>query len=108
MATPVSPSWARKDTPPATSVEMWVSRHANDLTKERGRALRLISGYTPPPTFIIDSGGGYQGFWLLRDEVPIDGSEEQAPSWSRITSRSRSSFKPTHATTSTALCGFRE
>src|SRR3954471_4543749 len=31
MTTPVSPSWARKDTPPATSVGMWVSRHANDL-----------------------------------------------------------------------------
>src|SRR3982750_3329459 len=29
MTTPVPPSWARKDTPPATSVGMWVSRHAN-------------------------------------------------------------------------------
>lgn len=45
-------------------------RVAEDLAKERERALRLLREYKPTPTVIIDSGGGYQGFWLL--DAPVD------------------------------------
>lgn len=45
-------------------------RPGEPLDSERERALRLLREYSPPPTVIIDSGGGYQGFWLL--DQPVD------------------------------------
>lgn len=53
-------------------------RAGEELEGERERALRLLREFRPAPTVIIDSGGGFQGFWLL-DEVQVtDGSEERA------------------------------
>lgn len=51
-------------------------RAGEDLTSERERALKLLRqppGDLPPPTCIVFSGGGYQGFWKLAEPVPIDG-----------------------------------
>jgi hypothetical protein len=48
------------------------------LDKERERALRVIRSFSPPPTVIVDSGGGYQGFWRLAEEQPINGDEARA------------------------------
>ncbi|MBM0207411.1 hypothetical protein JNW90_33865 [Micromonospora sp. STR1s_5] len=53
-------------------------RKGEDLEKERERAQRLISSYSPPPSFLIDSGGGFQGFWLLDQEYEIQGNEDKA------------------------------
>jgi len=56
-------------------------RAGEDLAQERERALRLLREPpqgVPPPTVIIFSGGGYQGFWKLREPFPIDGSLERA------------------------------
>ena len=53
-------------------------RKGEDLQKERERAERLITNYDPRPTFLIDSGGGFQGFWELADEQPTNGSEVTA------------------------------
>ena len=48
-----------------------------DLDQERERALDLLTGKLPKgmpkPTVIIFSGGGYQGFWKLKDPVIFDG-----------------------------------
>lgn len=57
-------------------------RAGEDLAKERDRALRLLreplDPIPGPPTVIVDSGGGYQGFWRLRDslELPDPGDVE--------------------------------
>lgn len=48
------------------------------LGQERERALRVIRAYSPPPTVIVDSGGGYQGFWRLAEEQPVNGDEARA------------------------------
>ncbi len=52
-------------------------RAGEDLDQERERALALLQGRlpkgVPPPTCIIFSGGGYQGFWRLEEPIPIDG-----------------------------------
>lgn len=55
-------------------------RAGEDHNEERDRALRLLREYKLRPTVIIDSGGGFQGFWKLnRDpKLEIDGSVEHA------------------------------
>lgn len=53
-------------------------RPGEELEAERERALKLLREFEPKPTVIIDSGGGFQGFWLLDQEHRTDGSEEKA------------------------------
>jgi P4 family phage/plasmid primase-like protien len=48
-------------------------RVGEDAEAERERAFRLLRAYEPPPTVIVDSGGGAQGFWLLEAEVDHPG-----------------------------------
>lgn len=49
-------------------------REGEDVEAERERAFKLLRAYDPPPTVIIDSGGGAQGFWRLGEAVPTGGS----------------------------------
>lgn len=53
-------------------------RVGEDLKAELERGLRLLREYKPAPSFIVCSGGGVQGFWLLAEEQPTGGSEERA------------------------------
>lgn len=53
-------------------------RAGEDIKQERERALRLLQNFRPEPTVIIDSGGGYQGFWRIEEPVPINGQLPQA------------------------------
>lgn len=51
------------------------------LAEERARIERLFTDAglpkgVPPPTILIDSGGGLQGFWRLEEPVRIDGEPE--------------------------------
>lgn len=36
-----------------------------DNAEEKPELLKRLTGFTPPPTCVIDSGGGYQAFWKL-------------------------------------------
>ena len=47
-----------------------------DPVTERARAWSLLR--VLEPTAIIDSGGGLQAFWLLKEEVAVGGSAELA------------------------------
>jgi len=54
-------------------------RNGEDLQAEQERALELLQNPPegiPPPTVIVFSGGGYQGFWKLSSPLPIDGAEQ--------------------------------
>lgn len=57
-------------------------REGEDLGEERERIARLfgerLPDGVPEPTFVIDSGGGYQGFWKLCEPIVIDGDAEKA------------------------------
>ena len=57
-------------------------RIGEDPNEERTRILGLLSSNlpegVPPPTFIVDSGGGYWGFWRLKEPLALDGSEAAA------------------------------
>lgn len=52
-------------------------RAGEDLEQERVRAIRLLREFSPHPSFIIDSGGGFQAFWLLDEEQPVNGSDKR-------------------------------
>jgi len=55
-------------------------RAGEDHESERQRALSLLTsppGGVPAPTVIIDSGGGYQGFWALSEPFEIGGLPER-------------------------------
>lgn len=53
-------------------------RPGEELASERERALRVLRAYSPSPTVIVDSGGGFQGFWRLAEEAPVNGDEAAA------------------------------
>lgn len=52
------------------------------IESERQRCLGLLTTKlpigVPEPTFIVDSGGGYWGFWRLETPIPIDGDLDKA------------------------------
>lgn len=58
------------------------ARVGEDLEEEKVRILGRLTAKLPPglppPTVIVFSGGGYQGFWRLSDPIPIDGKLELA------------------------------
>lgn len=39
---------------------------------QRAAILDRLRQFRPAPSFIIDSGGGYQAFWILREEFAVD------------------------------------
>lgn len=47
-------------------------RPGEDFAAERERALQALMRHDPRPTVIIDSGGGYQGFWRLISSSRLD------------------------------------
>lgn len=53
-------------------------RPGEDFDTERVRAERVLRAYRPEPTVIIDSGGGFQGFWMPDEERPVGGSADLA------------------------------
>lgn len=56
-------------------------RAGEDIAQEQARILALLRdppGGLPPPTGVVYSGGGYQGYWLLDAPLPVDGVEAVA------------------------------
>ena len=48
-------------------------REGLDREEERARILKRLKSFTPHPTYIIDSGNGYQAFWRLEEPIPNEG-----------------------------------
>lgn len=60
-----------------------------DWQAERQRILALLTDNlpegVPPPSVIVDSGGGYQAFWMLRQPVEVGGDVAKAAAVERHT-----------------------
>lgn len=53
-------------------------RPNEDYTEGRARILGKIKSFTPKPSFIIDSGNGYQPVFLLKEPIELNGTIEMA------------------------------
>lgn len=53
-------------------------RVGEDFEAERERILNQLQTFKPHPSIIIDSGGGYQAFFLLDEAIILDGTEATA------------------------------
>jgi hypothetical protein len=66
-------------------------RAGEDLEEERKRCLALFNEKlpkgVPPPTCVVFSGGGYQGFWKLETPIPINGDLALAEDTKRYNQR---------------------
>jgi hypothetical protein len=49
-------------------------KKGEDPAEARADALKKLQRFTPPPSLIIDSGGGLQGFWRLDEALYIGGN----------------------------------
>lgn len=49
-----------------------------DWAAERARILTALEAFSPRPTVVIDSGGGYQGFWRLKEPIDLPEGDEGA------------------------------
>lgn len=54
---------------------LWADVDAKNFTSGKQEALKRISEFPIEPTFIVDSGNGYHGYWIL--EEPIIGRTEE-------------------------------
>lgn len=56
-------------------------RAGESIEDERRRALEMLTTRlpkgVPKPTCVVFSGGGYQGFWRLREPAPINGESDR-------------------------------
>ncbi|WP_166486148.1 DUF5906 domain-containing protein [Jannaschia sp. CCS1] len=74
---PVGKKPKKADMAAATGLHVDVDpRPGEDIDRERARAEKVLRGYGPQPTVIIDSGGGFQGFWKFDEELHLTGEPE--------------------------------
>ncbi len=54
-----------------------------DFDEERARIMARIEAFEPRPSVVIDSGGGYQAFWLLREPAPVEDGGAEVEGYNR-------------------------
>jgi len=50
---------------------LWVDIDCDGDAHERDQTLTRLSTFDPAPSFILDSGGGWHGYWLLDEPFPL-------------------------------------
>lgn len=82
------PGWAldkraeKKDIRTVRALHLDVDPRPGESPEDcKARVLPLLARHEPPPSVVIDSGGGLQAFWMLDEPVTLDGTEE---AWTKV------------------------
>lgn len=85
---PNQPGWAldkraeKKDIRTVRTLHVDIDPRIDESTEDcKERAAKALKAYDPPPSVVIDSGNGLQAFWLLEEEIQLDGTPEQ---WEKL------------------------
>jgi hypothetical protein len=56
---------------------LWVDIDCDGDTGQRDQNLRALQGFDPSPSFILDSGGGWHGYWLLDNPLQLQSNTDR-------------------------------
>jgi len=56
---------------------LWVDIDCDGDAYERDQNLTRLSTFDPAPSFILDSGGGWHGYWLLDEPFPLQSDADR-------------------------------
>ena len=62
-----------------TTLQVDLDPPVKGIRAHRKQLLRGLRAFSPAPSLIVDSGGGYQGFWFLDREYPTIDEHTGAP-----------------------------
>lgn len=88
-------AWLHVDLDPAKKIPEGVDA-ATFVTQERERLLAQLQGASPPPTVVVDSGGGYWGFWKLKEPFQIEGAKDRYEDAARYNKQLEIDFDADH------------
>ena len=72
-----SPRSVRSQTPYIAAVNALYGDYDAKIYGDKAGALAAVRVSTPPPSVIIDSGGGYHAYWLLSECVKLDAPDQR-------------------------------
>ncbi|MEO1647061.1 MAG: hypothetical protein AAFR67_17880, partial [Chloroflexota bacterium] len=56
---------------------LWIDIDCDDDVDQRAKALEKLQTFEPAPSIIVDSGGGWHGYWLLADPYLLEDDENK-------------------------------
>ncbi|MEO1286632.1 MAG: hypothetical protein AAFV93_02600 [Chloroflexota bacterium] len=56
---------------------LWIDIDCDDDLPRRDRALAKLEAFEPAPSIIVDSGGGWHGYWLLDEPYKLENDEDK-------------------------------
>lgn len=61
----------------AVATALWIDIDCDDDVQQRDKALEKLEAFEPAPSIIVDSGGGWHGYWLLDEPYLLAGDEKK-------------------------------
>lgn len=56
---------------------LWIDIDCDGDAHQRDHCLTKLSGFDPAPSIILDSGGGWHGYWLLESPFPLQSDADR-------------------------------